>query len=176
MPPISNTLKSLEKLRENSHLGKHKHFAAADRCRHYNTYLGIPVIITNVLLGSLLFVTLSEQIPKPMKWIGAFLALIAAILSSLQTFFNFQKSFESHRRIANQYLDVARKCEHLIASFQDNLIDLSELSQGMEDLNVVYNKVNNIAEAFPTNNFDLHKARKIQQTKNLELSGTSLDK
>jgi len=171
MNSTPNTLVLLEKLRKNSHLGKHKHFAAADRCRQYNIYLGIPVVIINVLLGSLLFANLSEQVPTPMKWIGAFLALIAAVLSGVQTFLNFQKSFEAHRRVANQYLAIARECERLIALFQDNLIQLPDLSKKVEEVNEKYNKTNSEAEAFPTNNLDLQKALKIEKAKAEELKG-----
>ncbi|HEY9626094.1 MAG TPA: SLATT domain-containing protein [Coleofasciculaceae cyanobacterium] len=169
MTPTPNILALLEKLRKNSHLGKHKHFSAADRCRHYNTYLGIPVVIINVLLGSLLFANLSEQIPTPMKWLGAFLALTAAVLSGLQTFLNFQKAFEAHRRVANQYLSIARDCERLIVLFQDNLIQLSDLAKKVEEVNEKYNKVNAEAEAFPTNNSDLQKATRIERAKVEEL-------
>jgi hypothetical protein len=175
-PNSPKTLVLLDKLRDNSHLGKHKHFAAADRCRYYNTYLGAPAIIINVALGSLLFANLSEQIPTPMKWMGAFLALIAAMLSALQTFFNLQKSFEAHRRVANQYLAVARECERLICLFEDKQVSLSDLSQKIEELNNRYNAVNGEAESFPTNASDYEKAQKIQKKKEGEFNRSILGK
>lgn len=115
--PVSDTsvphiLDFLENLRRNAQLAKHKHFAAADRNRHYNSWFGVPVIIINLLLGSLLLASLLPGNNVISTWIGisgAILAFIAAVLSALQTLFHFQKRFESHSRIANQYLTVARE-------------------------------------------------------------------
>jgi hypothetical protein len=166
--PSSNTPQTLillNKLRENSHLGKHKHFAAADRYRYYNTYVGAPAIIINIVLGSVFVANLSEQISTPLKWIGAFLALVAAMLSGLQTFFNLQKSFESHRKVANRYLGVARECERLICLFEDDQIKLSDLAEKIEEMNKCYNDVNSDAEEFPTNSSDYRKAQEIQRKK-----------
>ena len=170
------TLLALDKLRRNAHLGKHKHFSAADRSQRFHTYYGVPVVIINMLLGSVLFATLSIEITAYMKWVGAILALIAAGFSGMQTFFNYQKTFEAHRRIGNQYLSIARNCERLIAEYIDNIIDLKGLSEEAKRINNDYSKINFDAEAFPTNSSDYREALEIERSKEVKKEGGLFDR
>jgi hypothetical protein len=150
----------LDDLRKNSKLGKHKHFAAADRYWFYNSFCGVTVTIINLVLGYLFFAEIFG-----LHILGAFLALYAAILSALQTFFNFQKVFEAHRRIGNKYLELASKCKHLKAKWSDGLIQLPELSDKIEELNKEYYDINENAQEFPTRKSDFKEAKQIEEEK-----------
>lgn len=96
---------------------------------------------------------------------GAFLALVAAALSGIQTFFNFQKEYEGHRQIGNQYLSIARECERIMALYFDSLLELSDLAREVELLNRKYNDVNMQAESFNVTDMDYEKAKKFQKAK-----------
>jgi hypothetical protein len=114
----------VEELCRNCNIGKYRHFNAAARAKRLNDSLGIPVVAINIVLGSVFFVALSQDLPAIAKWGGGFLALTAALISGIATFFNFGKQFEGHRGIANKYVNLAAKCETTIARFQDGLVDL----------------------------------------------------
>lgn len=163
--PPPQTLVVLSQLRRNSRINKHQHFCAGERNHFYNSIFGSVAIIINVFLGSLLFITVSETLPEIAKWISAFLAMLAAACGGIQTFFNFQKVFEGHRKIANRYLDIQRECERIIALFADNLIDKERLASEMDVISKEYGRVNSDAEVFPTGDSDFRKAMRCEDGK-----------
>ena len=148
----------LERIKQNSRINKHQHFCAAERNHFYNNIFGSMAIVINIFLGSLLFVAVSQSLPDIAKWISAFLAMFSAACSGIQTFFNFQRVFEGHRRVANSYLEIQRECERLIAMFADNLIDKEKLAILVEVISKEYGRINNEAEVFPTGDKDFRKA------------------
>lgn len=154
MHDLPHSLEHIERLRKHAFLGKHKHFRAANRCKKRHASLGVPAVLINLIIGSILFSIITEDAPEFAKYSGAVLALIAACLSAIQTYFNFQKSSDGHRAIGNRYIAIERKCEHLMALYCDELISLTELGTEMEKLEATYQEINQEGEAFPTNQKD----------------------
>lgn len=163
--PTPQILSVLEQLIRNARINKHQHFHAAERNHLYNNIFGSSAVVINVFLGSLLFVTVSDDLPDIAKWASAFLAMFAAAFGAIQTFFNFQKVFEGHRKVANSYLDIQRECERLSALFADNLIDKERLSGEIEIINKQYGKINCDAEVFPIWDIDFRKAMRYEKGK-----------
>ncbi|MDJ0736659.1 MAG: SLATT domain-containing protein [Nostocaceae cyanobacterium] len=159
------TLILLEEIAKNARLNKHQHFHAADRNHFNNNVFGSIAIVINVALGSVLFVTISENLPDIAKWGSGFMAMIAAACGGIQTFFNFQKLFEGHRRIANNYLEIQRECERLLALFTDSLIDVEQLAKEVELINKQYSTITNDAEVFPTGDKDFKKAMQHERNR-----------
>lgn len=166
-PPqkLPRTIVFLEQVVQNSRLNKHQHFNAAERNIKYNNIFGSAAIIINVVLGSMLFVTVSNNLPQSAKWLSGFMAMIAAVCGGIQTFFNFQKVFEGHRRIANDYLELQRECEQILASFYDNVTSLENMITEVEVINKKYNTINKDAEVFPTDDRDFKKAKQYEKRK-----------
>jgi hypothetical protein len=151
-------LARLEELSRNCSLGKYRHFNAATRAKRLNDYLGIPVVAVNIVLGSVFFVALSHELADVTKWGGGFLALGAALISGISTFFNFGKLFEGHRGIANKYLGLATKCETTVARFRDDLINVGGLDSMLQEHQERYAEINDEAKAFPTSDRDFKVA------------------
>jgi hypothetical protein len=126
---------------------------------------GIPIVAINLILGSVFFALLGTDLPDWSKWIGAILALVAALLGGVQTFFNFKKSYEGHREIGNEYLAVARECERLIALYFDKILNLEHLSSEVESLNDKYSSINQRAEEYVVTEKSYKKALATQNKK-----------
>jgi len=75
MSEAKSIIKKVKELRVDVLYGKKKHFNAADRKQQWNIRLGLPVVLINIIVGSLLFAILSDEVPDWSKWVGAFLAL-----------------------------------------------------------------------------------------------------
>jgi hypothetical protein len=148
----------VEELCRNCNLGKYRHFNAAHRAKRLSDYLGVPVVAINILLGSVFFIALSQELPTFAKWGGGFLGLSAALISGITTFFNFGKLFEGHRNVANKYVAVAGRCETAIARFRDGLLDLKGLDLLLNELQERYAEINDEAKAFTTNQADFQYA------------------
>lgn len=167
MTSVPYTVEVLDKLRWNAHLGKHKHFEAARVGRRNHVSFGVPVVLINVLLASVLFAFIGEDgvFPQWGKWAGASLTLLAAVLSAVQTFFNFEKEYMEHRAVANEYLGIARECERLLALHFDNLLPLTDLSSHIERINGEYGKINTRSEGLNISRDHYKEALKVQEKK-----------
>lgn len=167
MDEIPYTVEVLDKLRWNAHLGKHKHFEAASRGRRHHVRYGVPIVLINILLGSVLFAFLGvdDAFPQWAKWSGAFLSLVAAALGGIQTYFNFEKEYMEHRAVANEYLGIAREAERLLALYFDDLLALQMLSDHIERVNAKYAEVNSRAEALIVREEEYQAALAVQEKK-----------
>lgn len=156
----------LEKLRNNSHLGKHKHFAAADRCKRWDEVFSYSIVIINftIVFAHILLIIEKLHDIRIMIAVGA-ISFLAAILGIIEIRSNFHKAFEAHRKIGNEYLEVARECEKNIAFFNSAQMTVAELTKAIKEINEKYNQINSLAEGFPTTQSDFDKARKIQDEK-----------
>lgn len=157
---------ALNELREDARLCKNRHFAAGGRKQRYHIWCGIPVMVMTVLTGTVLVNILNSPAPPAWATITAtVLAFFSATLSGLQTFFNFHKSSEGHRSVANRYQEIARRCKHLIQKNSDQEIPHADIWHVIEELRQRYAKINEEAEAFPTSEADFQKAtRKLSIT------------
>jgi hypothetical protein len=151
-------LARVQELGRNCNLGKYRHFNAASRSRRLNDYLGVPVVVINIVLGSVFFIALSQELPAIAKWSGGFLALTAALISGITTFFSFGKQFEGHRAIANKYVSLAGKCETAIARYRDGLVDLGGLDGLLQEFQERYSEISEEAKAFSTSTRDFEIA------------------
>lgn len=154
----SRSLDRVEELSRNCNIGKYRHFNAATRAKRLSDYLGLPVVAINIVLGSVFFIALSQELPDIAKWGGGFLALAAALISGISTFFNFGKQFEGHRGIANKYVSLASKCDTAVARFRDGLIDIKSLDGLLQELQERYSEVSEEAKAFATSDKDFKVA------------------
>lgn len=150
----------IKKIRVNAWFGKKKHYNAADGKDCVHLWFGVPAMILNVIVGSLLVGLLSENAntTAQTKWWGAVLVLLAAVLTAVQTFFNFQKQADGHRRIASRYLILANECTGLIALCESGNAP-TNLVERMELLTQRYNEITLDSDGFPTSEADYKKAK-----------------
>ncbi|QSO48597.1 hypothetical protein [Alicyclobacillus mengziensis] len=97
-----------------------------------------------------------DGMPNFSKWLGAALALVAAVAISGQPFFNFQKQADGHR--ASRYLAVAKERDRLDEYFADGSTDANTLREQLERLARINDRINRDAESFPTSNKDYRLA------------------
>lgn len=157
---MQNLTTKLKRIKVDCLYGKKKHFNAGDRLEKNHYRIGIPLIIINVLTGSVLFYVLTDGVTNWIKFIPLILALIAAILSSFQTYLNLPQKVEGHRRVANRYLAAMKRCDRLQGYIADNLISNEEAINRLESIALEAEDINREAEAFPTNNSDYTLAQK----------------
>lgn len=155
------TIKEIKKTRVDALYGKKKHFNAADRKSLYRLWLNIPVIVFNVFLGgSILFTLLEEASPENAKIVAAIFSFAAAVMVGISTFFNFSREINGHRKVGNKYLEIVKKCNMLLATYEDNIITDQELSSQCARLLEQNLQINSESEFFPTSDKDYRKAQK----------------
>lgn len=153
------SLEKLKRLKVDALYGKKKHFNAADRKEKRHYQIGIPLTVINIIIGSVLLSVISDNALQWLKVIPIALSFLAALLSGLQTYFNYQKQVEGHRRVGNRYLAEMKKCDRIHAYFLDKIIDSEKLVEEIELISVEMAAINQDAESFPTNKDDYKKAQ-----------------
>ena len=157
---MENSLANLKKIKVDALYGKKKNFNAADRKERTHYWIGIPLIVLNVLTGSVLFYLLTEGVTNWIKYVPIFLAFVAAILSAFQTYFNFDKKAEGNRRIGNRYLVVMKRCDRAAAFHADKTITDQEFALMIDEIATEMASIDKDAEAFPTKKCDYELAKK----------------
>jgi len=157
---MDHTKTKIARIKVDALYGKKKHFNAADRKEklHYN--IGNPIIILNIISGSVLFYVIKDGASNLVKYIPLVLTLISTLLTAFQTHFNLAKKVEGHRRVGNKYLAIMKKCDRLQGYINDGFISQNEIIDKLETISKEIDDVNQEAEAFPTNKVDYNLAQK----------------
>lgn len=157
---MQNSISKLKHIKVDSLYGKKKHFNAADRHEKLHYRIGVPLIIINVLISSILFYVLVDGKLNWVKYIPLILALVAALLGTFQTYLNLPKKVEGHRRLGNRFLSVMKKCDRLQGYLADGIISNAEIIIQIEAISSETDDINKETEGFPTNQQDYHLAQK----------------
>jgi hypothetical protein len=116
---------------------------------------GLAAISEKAKIGT----TKSEKSTEIFSILAISLAFGAAALSGVQTFFNFHKASEGHRAIGNRYVHISRQCKVLQQRHLDLPFSSEDLWKEYLALYAAYHQINTEAEAFPTSDGDLKKAK-----------------
>ncbi|MEH0156691.1 SLATT domain-containing protein [Limibacter armeniacum] len=148
----------LKELQCDSRLNKDMHFNAAQRKHNSNKYMGITIVLINVIIGSSLIELLREEAFR--KGLVSVISFVAAAIAAIQTFFNFSKDIENHRKIGNLYIEIAREADNLLSKLLDNYISEKEGRNGYDALLKKYHAVNKEGEAALPSKSDYQAAYK----------------
>jgi hypothetical protein len=96
-----------------AHKGRDRHDLAARRSDHQRYLIGIPATITAAIVGTSTFAALQKNVDPTFQIVIGGLAIIAAILSSLQAFLDLGARAERHRIAGAKYKAVIRHMEQM---------------------------------------------------------------
>jgi len=92
------------------------HYQMATMLERRSYWLGVPVIVISGIVGTSVFASIAaEVVSVEAKLIVGALSVIAAILSSLQTFFKFAERAEKHKTFGARYGAIRRELESMHA-------------------------------------------------------------
>jgi hypothetical protein len=106
--------KLLEEWRNRAYAAQSAHYLMAERFTLWNYLLGIPVVTLSSLVGTAIFSNLDGKIPGG-HWIIGSVSILAAILSSLQTFLRLSETATHFGVAADWYSAIRRDAEELMA-------------------------------------------------------------
>lgn len=164
----------LQELHCDSKIGKDRHFNAAIRKNSYNKRIGITVVLINVLIGSSILSLFEEtkiQNGELMKKVlVGLLSFAAASLAAMQTFFNYSRDIENHRKIGNQYLDIARDSDDLLSKLKGHSIESDDCLIQYNKLVKRYKEVNKEGEICPSSpkDYEFAKAKNKSMKKHIK--------
>src|SRR5436309_372433 len=111
----AETEQLLQDWRNRTYAAQTGHYFMTERLRRLNYLLGVPVIIVTSIVGTTIFASLNQDVSVPVRVTVGVVSLLAAVLSGLQTFFNFAKTAALHAGAAAWYSAIRRDIEELLA-------------------------------------------------------------
>ncbi|MGD6808664.1 MAG: SLATT domain-containing protein [Candidatus Bathyarchaeia archaeon] len=117
----------LQKWRNGIKIDHNSHLRAATHYTQRSQILGAIVVIFTTIVGTAVFTSIASNGTSSvvLQILAGFLSIIAAVLSSLNTFLNYGKLAESHRSAAVKYGNLRREIEQLLC-FMDADANLDE--------------------------------------------------
>ncbi len=92
------------------------HGFMADRMRRRSLLLGVPVVVLTTIVGTSVFASLQDaDVPTSVRVIVGSISILAAVISSLQTFLRYGARSEGHRVAAIRYETLRRDMAKVLA-------------------------------------------------------------
>lgn len=96
------------------------HSRAAAYYKVRGRMLGVPVTILTLVIGTSLFVSLTSAKNERLLLVVGVISMLAAVLSGLQTFLNYDVLAIDHRAAANKYGQLRRRVDEITTFTQDS--------------------------------------------------------
>ncbi|HEX8890761.1 MAG TPA: SLATT domain-containing protein [Pyrinomonadaceae bacterium] len=158
---------AMKKLSRNAQVVRSGHFIAAQRKNRNAKIIGALVIVLNVLIGSGLIETATND-QTAVKIIIKALAFLAAALAGIQAFFNFQKEVECHTSAGDVYSSIYRRIGLIIAEYHDTPANRETLITDFKALSAEYEKANDDSKGCIPTDRDYAKARAEIEKRSIE--------
>ncbi|WP_281557868.1 SLATT domain-containing protein [Thalassomonas sp. RHCl1] len=115
IPPDVNAL--LDKWISNSEKYSAAHKVEASTLKKRHSLLGTSSMILIAIVGTNIFTDIQQVATTPeLKWLLAFLSMVASIFAALVTFYNFSERSASHQSASKEYDDIVCQLEILKTS------------------------------------------------------------
>lgn len=120
------------------------HYEASKQLARANYTFGIPVVVISTFVGTAVFATLEKASGTEFRITVGCISVLAAVLSSLQTFLRFSERSEKHRAVGVRYGSIRREIELLQASAQP--YDPKRLSEVKEKIDSISTEAPELSE------------------------------
>ena len=90
------------------------HYVLSAKIRLMNYILGVPAIAIAMMVASYIFFTINQDIAFWVKMLFGLLALLMAILASLQTFLKYSEQAENHSNASARYKALYNGIDQLL--------------------------------------------------------------
>lgn len=129
---ITDTHELLAKWLARCHINIQTHYRSANRYKGFHYWVGVPLVIATVVLGSELFeLVFAEPYAKIATVI---LGVVATLFAAFQTLFKFEERRNSHILAARRYGEIARRIERVLSG---------TLPPSPEELDKIEDQINN---------------------------------
>jgi hypothetical protein len=106
-----SVIELLEEWRFSARKMQYCHFAAANHFRKRHYWIGVPAVISSIVVGTSVFATLAREIDASIKILVGLMSVFATVLTGLQTFLRYEGRAEKHYSAGVQFGEVRRELE-----------------------------------------------------------------
>jgi hypothetical protein len=99
-----------------------EHEISARDFEKFSWKLGIPCVMLSAIVSASVFGSISDSSPVWLQYVAGVLSLLTLVLSSVQTFLNFDTRAAGHKDTAEKLGAISREIQDEIASGKDEAI------------------------------------------------------
>ena len=149
---------AMRKLMQDSQIVRSAHFIAAERKSRRATFFGVMVILINLLITSGIIDIVFKDQPR-IEAAVKILSFVAAAFAAIQTFLNYQKEIECHRKSGGVYSSIYHRIRLVMAEYQEQPANRPGLIDSFKALSEEYLRANEEATACVPTDGDYDKSR-----------------
>lgn len=121
-----------------AHKGRDRHDLAARQCDQRKYLIGIPAAIFSAIVGTTTFAALQGSPDRTIQVLVGVLAVVAAVLVSLQSFLDLGARAERHRIAGIRYKAAIRQLEQLgIGTLSSTALDAPAVTELRRQLDAI---------------------------------------
>ena len=121
------------------------HRRAAAYYKNLGRVLGIPVTVFTIVTGTIIFSTLGSSENDQILLVVGFISLIAAIMSGLQTFLNYEELSVRHQASGIKYGYLRRHVDEILCFSHDP----EQLQKIMQEIREEWNRIEEESPTIP---------------------------
>jgi SMODS and SLOG-associating 2TM effector domain family 4 len=140
-------IEAATKFRNSAQFMRDQHYGRSDNASRWNIILGVPATLIAAVVSTSIFASINSSPSNHWKIVAGTIALIAAALSALQTFFRFPESGERHRVAAAKYGAVRRSLELFVLRYAH--ANSSSRDEALNALDKLTTKLGELDESSP---------------------------
>ncbi len=121
------------------------HLAAAQKTR-LNHFFGVPAAVISAIVGTTVFATLEQNPETAWRIVVGLVLILSAVLSTLQTRFNYADAAGKHKAAGTRYSAVRRRLEVFELKCADPGLDRQ---QALVEIEKILTDLEKLAEDLP---------------------------
>lgn len=147
----------IEHFRLRSHRKARAHYLASKSSFKKHIWVGVPIIVITTVVGSGVILNLIEGYAPTGPLVIGGLSLVAAVLSTFQTFFGYSENAAKHKNAGNQYSSLYRRLAIITTQLATSGFDQSKISGELEQIRAAWDAIELEAPDVADELYDLAK-------------------
>ena len=152
----------IEHFRLRSHRKARAHYLASKKSSKRHVWVGVPIIVITAVVGSGVILDVVEGYEPAGPFVIGGLSLIAAVLSTFQTFFGYSENAAKHKNAGNQFSALYRRLSILTTQHATSGVDHTKVSEELEKIRTAWDAIELEAPDVPDELYDLAKGEQGQ--------------
>jgi len=125
------------------------HAQSAARATKFRYLIGVPSVILSAITAAAVFAEIESDPSSEFKLCVVAIIIIAAVLTSLQTFFNFGESAELHKAASATFSKIRRKTDKALVEVTNQPINKEKVETLIDDIEERFNETIEIEPLIP---------------------------
>lgn len=143
------------------------HAIAKQKTKYFSYWMTVPILVLTMISGALAYSGLFVELSRVIVGVIGSVSVFAAILTSLQLFFNFESKSQKHSGAEAQYKLIYRKLSLLSAATDEHGVSEAEILARVESYVDRLGELDSVSPDVPDRYYDQAKVEHINDSEGI---------